>query len=50
MPPKRDPLPEPNVQIPDGDEEKGRDLFAKHCATCHSLKEDDKASWGPNLR
>lgn len=32
-----------------GDAEKGRILFRKLCAQCHTIAKDDKHSIGPNL-
>lgn len=38
MPPKKKTLPEPKVDIPNGDGGAGRELFDQHCSACHAME------------
>ena len=38
MPPKKKTLPEPKVDVPNGDAGAGRELFDQHCSACHALE------------
>jgi len=38
MPPKKKGVPEPKVEVPNGDAGAGRELFDQHCSACHALE------------
>jgi cytochrome c2 len=38
MPPKTKVIPEPVVNVPEGDVAKGKALFDEQCSACHSME------------
>ncbi len=49
MPPKAKVIPEPNVEVPDGDAGAGRGIFDSQCSACHAIEGDDKTAAAPSL-
>lgn len=42
-------ISEPNIEIPPGNAKRGRDLFKKKCAACHTVEKGGSTKGGPNL-
>ena len=42
-------IPEPDVQVPEGDVKKGAKLFKAKCAQCHTVEKGGNAKQGPPL-
>merc|ERR1712038_1596941 len=42
-------LPEPDVEVPEGDVKKGAKLFKAKCAQCHTIEKGGNAKQGPPL-
>mmetsp|Transcript_68258 Transcript_68258/g.120503 ORF Transcript_68258/g.120503 Transcript_68258/m.120503 type:complete len:115 (-) Transcript_68258:100-444(-) len=43
------PVPEPDIEVPEGDSKKGAKLFKAKCAQCHTIEKGGNAKQGPPL-
>jgi len=43
------PIPEPDVEVPEGEVKKGAKLFKSKCAQCHTIEKGGNAKQGPPL-
>ena len=49
MPPSKKGIPEPNIDVPNGDAGAGRAVFDNHCGACHAFDGDEKTAAAPIL-
>lgn len=42
-------IPEPDIEVPEGNAKKGAKLFKSKCAQCHSIDDGGAVKQGPNL-
>eukprot|EP00931_Biecheleriopsis_adriatica_P114692 TRINITY_DN9060_c0_g1_i3.p1 TRINITY_DN9060_c0_g1~~TRINITY_DN9060_c0_g1_i3.p1 ORF type:complete len:115 (+),score=36.97 TRINITY_DN9060_c0_g1_i3:62-406(+) len=43
------PVPEPDIEVPEGDIKKGAKLFKAKCAQCHTIEKGGNVKQGPPL-